>query len=795
MDDLLEEFIAETRETLEKLSAQLVEWEQRPSDRALIDSAFRFVHTVKGSCGFLDLPRLMRLSHAAEDVLSCARSGAVAATPDLVTASLRVIDRIAALTDALETGQAIYDNDDELISAMLAFISGSEGVPDPTDEAAHADEHFDPTNGQDTHARRAQARSVRVSLALLDKLMDGVSDMVLARNEVSRQLRRTASSTELGHAFERLSTSVAEMRDAVGLMRLQHIDRLFSSLPRVLRDICQGLGKEIDLRIEGSEVEVDREMIEALRDPLTHILRNAADHGIEPAEERIAAGKAPIGHIRICARQSGNQILIEIVDDGRGINIEKLGAKAVAAKLCTAAEWQKMTERAQLNMVFMPGLSTADRVSAISGRGVGMDVVKTNIQAIGGSIDIENFEGLGLKMTLRLPLTLSIIAGLSIRAGDQIFGIARNSVIEILSASNPNVRLERLGSASVASIRGKRYPHAKLEDILGIDEAAQDKDTSRSLIIVRPVAGSPFVLDVAAVIDNEELVVKPGAQLIVETGLYAGTSLPDNGRPMLLLEATGLAARIGVSGDIVEATPEEQADESNAPGRRPAALLFVGMDGMKRAIRVTAIDRMQDVAVERIGFTGGKMRVDLDDGLFDVHDLSTVPTKGAVKMLRLTDGQSCVFLAVEDVVDIFRLEAELAPSADPARFEGVTRAFGNVVELVNIFRYFESDAQSCVLPGRKALCYVELQPEDEWESRILAPLLTACGYSVSFDIADRQRADVILNRKAGPGDDDPRVLMLRDASHAPPGEVPSIYRYDRVGLITAIESKLSGAMR
>lgn len=792
MDDLLEDFIAETRETLEKLSAQLVEWEQNPADLALIDSAFRFVHTVKGSCGFLDLPRLLRLSHAAEDVLSSARSGALAASPALVSSVLLVIDRIAALTDALETGQAVYDNDDDLIDAMLAFIPRTQDADELHISAEPDGGVLEPADIGEENSTRTQARSVRVSLALLDKLMSGVSDMVLARNEVSRQLRRVGANSDLENAFARLSTSVAEMRDAVGLMRMQHIDRLFSSLPRLLRDICQDLGKDIDLRIEGSEVEVDREMIEALRDPLTHILRNAADHGIESVAERVEAGKPTVGHIRICARQSGNQILIEVADDGRGINVEKLGARAVAAKLYTAAEWQKLPEKTQLNMVFTPGLSTADQVSAISGRGVGMDVVKTNIQAIGGTIDIENFEGLGVKMTLRLPLTLSIIAGLSVRAGGQVFGISRNSVVEILSASNANVVIERLGSASVASIRGKRFPHAKLEDILGIDEVAGNGE-SRTLIVVRPAVGSTFVLDVAAVIDNEELVVKPGAQLVMETGLYAGTSLPDNGRPMLLLDATGLASRIGVAGDVPE---EEIASENSGQGpseKRPAALLFVGMDGMKRAIRVAAIDRMQDVAVEQVRYTGGKMRVDLDEGLFDIHDLTRIPEEGFVKLLRLTDGQSSIFLAVADVIDIFRLDEELAASADPARFEGVTRAFGDVVELINVFQFFEAGVEAHTHSGRKALCYVESNSGDEWESRILAPLLTACGYAVSFEPADRDRADIILNRNADMTDDDPRIVMLRDNGHARVGEAPSIYRYDRVGLISAIESKLAGA--
>ena len=374
MDELLDDFIAETRDTLELLSSQLVQWEKTPDDRALLDSVFRFVHTVKGSCGFLDLPRLLRLSHAAEDVLSNARDGLLHASPDLVTAVLAAIDQIAALTEALESGVSVKDYDAELIDAMMAFV-----VKLPAE--AKLSDPIEPTNAEGdlepgyTIIGKAKARSVRVSLAHLDNLMNGVSDMVLARNEVSRQLRKSGVDAELDHSFARLSSSVAEMRDAVSLMRMQNIDRLFSSLPRLVRDIGHELGKDIELQIEGGEVEVDREMVEALRDPLAHILRNSADHGIESAEERRSVGKANTGLIRIVARQSGNQIMVEIADDGHGIDLDKLGARAIAAQVISADAWQKLPEKAQLHMIFMPGLSTAERVSAISGRGVGMDVV------------------------------------------------------------------------------------------------------------------------------------------------------------------------------------------------------------------------------------------------------------------------------------------------------------------------------------------------------------------------------------------------------------------------------------
>jgi len=696
------------------------------------------------------------------------------------------------LTEAIESGAAVYDDDEKLIDAMLMHIRGHGQASvhadcrtpnDPLSIGIPLDEPFTVN----------KTRTVRVSLALLDKLMNGVSDMVLARNEVSRQLRKAGRNNDVEQSFSRLSASVAEMRDAVGSMRMQNIDKLFSSLPRLVRDIAIALGKEIELRIDGSEVEVDREMVEALRDPLTHILRNAADHGIESAAERRAAGKDPIGHIHITARQSGNQIVIDIIDDGRGINVEKLGVRAIAAKAVTASGWNKMSTRAQLNTIFTPGLSTADIVTSISGRGVGMDVVQTNLQSIGGTIELENHEGQGLKMTLRLPLTLSIMAGLSVRAGGQIFGIARSSVVEMLSATNANAKLEEVGGRKIACIRGKRYPFKALEDLLGVDFAPQIPGESRTLIVMRPAVGESFVLEVAAVIDNEELVVKPGAPLIMATGLFAGTSLPDNGKPMLLLDPSGIAAALGLSDIDRDDRSNDPVAAADAVRDGPLALLFIAMNGSKQALRLSAIDRMEDVDASAIRFVGGRMRVWVDDALFDVWELDTLPADGQVKLLKLSDGENCCYLAVRDVLDIFSIAGDITPSSQPDLFEGIIRAFDEHVELRSIFALFETSDRRHRPRKTAPLCFIDCAGESQWERTILAPLLSASGYSVSFDPSDHSKAAIVLHRdiaKARMAVDDPRTLHLRDSSHVANESVPSIYRYDRPGLISAIEDKL-----
>ena len=456
MEDLINEFIAETREMLEALGGEIVAWEAEPDDRARLDAIFRFVHTVKGNCGFFDLPRLESLSHAAEDVLAEVRSGKRSADPRLVSAVLAIIDRIGELVQALETGESLSSDDDQQLIAALS-------------------ETYEPV--ETTHASasaqmdaRKVIRSIRLSVDLLDRMMSGVSDMVLARNELARRLRDAPGDMAVDAAFERVSGCIAEMRDAITRTRMQRIDNLFATLPRMVRDLAAELDKQVALEVDGGDVELDREMIEMIRDPLTHIIRNAIDHGIEAPEARRKANKPETGTLRVCARQSGNQILIEVGDDGRGLDGEKLVRKAIANGLVTSEQAERLSPAQRTALIFEAGISTASEVTAISGRGVGMDVVRANIERIGGVVDVDSKPGQGVRLTLRVPLTLTIIPALTVSAGGQCYAIPRSAIEEIVRRSSDMVRIEAVGGSYVASIRDKRIPLASLAEVLGVAE-------------------------------------------------------------------------------------------------------------------------------------------------------------------------------------------------------------------------------------------------------------------------------------------------------------------------------------
>ncbi|WP_040370896.1 chemotaxis protein CheA [Blastomonas sp. AAP53] len=780
MDDLVQEFIAETRETLDALASELVLWEQDPQDSERLASIFRFVHTVKGSCGFLNLPRFERLSHAAEDVLAQVRDGRREASAALVDAVLAVIDRIGELIIVMETGEALPDGSDaDLIAAL--------GRSDEPLEIAQPKAAPLPDDARGA-ARRQAIRSIRVPLDLIDHLMNGVSDMVLARNEVARCLRDEQNGASLDNAFERLSACIADMRDAIGQTRMQRIERIFSPMPRLVRDLCADLGKQVDLRTSGNNVELDREMIEMIRDPLTHIIRNSIDHGIESPAARRIIGKPETGRLNISARQSGNQILIEIADDGRGIDTDKLMSRALTSKVRNAAEINALSERARLELIFAPGLSTADSVTAVSGRGVGMDVVRSNIERIGGSIDLENNPGKGLRVILRVPLTLTIIPCLTVRAGGQEFAMPRSAIREILFDTNNQVRIQQVGGCDLAHIRGECLPYVALETLLGLELNPDPSSSYRTIITVNAASDLRYALGVEEVIDHEELVVRPGAPVIMADGLYAGTTLPDNGRPMLLLDPLGLAhrAQLNERGRLDPSTGED-AQATPVPDGG-SALLFRETSGDLRLIALSAVERVEDVSTDRLAIAAGQVRVSIDGESRPVIGLSAVPAESHVKLLHLTDGRMQLMYSVDDVIDIVRLPAKVEPAPRPGLVGGIALLGDLQLEVLDVHWIFssqggapsESERPACRLIGQ----------DDPWTRNILAPLVAAAGYRpilTSAD-ADDDGVDAVISIIVGDAAPAPvalrgQIIRLSDSISSTGQDCDTIYRYDRAALL------------
>ena len=774
MDDLIADFVAECRDMLESLGGEIVAWEAQPDDRARLDSIFRFVHTVKGNCGFFEFPRLESLSHAAEDALADVRAGRRQADPALVSAVLAVIDRIGEMVEVIASGEKLPEgHDGDLIDALQPGAEAA--VPAAAAVVGEA------------AARSVAPRTIRLSVELLDRVMSGVSDMVLARNELARRLRDSSVEVEVDSAFERLSGIIAEMRDAITRTRMQRIENLFVGLPRMVRDLTGELGKQVLVDIDGGDVELDREMIEMIRDPLTHIVRNAVDHGIEKPADRLKAGKREIGLLTVSARQSGNQILIDIVDDGRGIDGKKLVEKAVAAGIIDAAEGGKLSAKERLALIFEAGLSTAREVTSISGRGVGMDVVRSNVERIGGVVEVDSRPGQGTRMTLRVPLTLTIIPALTVSIGSQHFAIPRSAIEEIVRANGESVTLSQVGGAGVATIRGRRVPEIALADVLGLPSALSDEE--RTLIVLKPAGGDVYALAVDKVHDHEELVVKPAAPAIMATGLYAGTTLADDGSPILLFDAAGLARVGGVRIEAQERTPRGAEKSASAGAAEVPVLLFRDVHGARRAIRLGVVDRIEEVPAEAIQPGAGQLRVQLGEVILPVAGLDRPPEGGGkVRLFRLNDGRSEVALAFREVIDMASLAQEIIPAGVAGPVEGVTLVNGEPAELVDAHWLFASLGAGTA-SARTPLC--RLPADDAWMQNMLRPIVEAAGYRVVGGDGDEQADLVIVAEGAEPPAGAAARTIWLSASPDAANE-NSIYRYDRAGLMQALKGAAQG---
>ena len=715
MDDLIADFVAECREMLEALGGEIVAWEANPDDRARLDSIFRFVHTVKGNCGFFDFPRLEALSHAAEDALADCRAGRRAPDAALVSAVLAIIDRIGEMIAAIDAGEELPEGDDSPLIDALA--PGAEG---PSVQAAA------PAATEAALKGTSTPRTIRLSVELLDRVMSGVSDMVLARNELARRLREAPGEVEVDGAFERLSGIIAEMRDAITRTRMQRIENLFVALPRMVRDLSAELGKQVLVDIDGGDVELDREMIEMIRDPLTHIIRNAVDHGIELPAERMKSGKREIGLLCVSARQSGNQILIEIADDGKGIEASKLVEKAVANGVIERDAAQKMSRGEQLALIFEAGLSTAQAVTAISGRGVGMDVVRSNVERIGGVVEVDSTPGKGTRMVLRVPLTLTIIPALTVSIGTQHFAIPRSAIEEIVRANGSSVTLEKIGGAGVATIRGRRVPEVALADILGLPSEMEDKD--RTLVVLRPAGGDVYALAVDRIHDHEELVVKPAAPAVMATGLYAGTTLADDGSPILLFDPAGLAQVGGVRLEAIERGGRAVEGPVAVNSSDVPVLLFRGLDGARRALRLGVVDRIEEVvASEAIRPSAGQLRVQLGEAILPLAGVDNIDElEGKVRVFRLNDGEHEIGYAFREVIDLMSLDREVIPAEIPGAVSGVTLIDGEPAELIDAHWLFAEHLGATVRPQTQLVC--RLPEGDAWMQNMLRPIVEAAGY-------------------------------------------------------------------
>jgi two-component system chemotaxis sensor kinase CheA len=779
MDDLLREFLTETSESLDTVDVELVRFERDPNNAKILGNIFRLVHTIKGTCGFLDLPRLEALAHAAETLMGKFRDG-MPVTGDAVSLILASIDRIKEILGELEaTQQEPQGTDPELISELerLALAGGAVAMPEPREAtgsltyqvlerplrpgevsldelerafretaveietpAEPAKAERKPSTAKEDDERgevKLANQTLRVNVDTLEHLMTMVSELVLTRNQLLEIVRRHEES-EFKVPLQRLSNVTAELQDGVMKTRMQPIGSAWQKLPRVVRDLATELGKDIDLQMVGAETELDRQVLELIKDPLTHMVRNSADHGLELPSERRALGKPEKGTIRLSAHHEGGHIVIEIADDGRGLNADRIRTKALAAGLASEADIEKMSEAQIHKFIFAPGLSTAQAVTSVSGRGVGMDVVKTNIDQIGGAIDVKSTPGAGSSFTIKIPLTLAIVSALIVEAAGERFAIPQLAVIELVRAhANSEHRIERIKDTPVLRLRNKLLPLIHLGTLLRIGTGANGVGES-GFIVVTQVGNQKFGIVVDGVFHTEEIVVKPMSSVLRHIGMFSGTTILGDGSVIMIVDPNGLAESVGSAATGPQDSGErEAADESATAAQTISLLVFRAGSQDYKAVPLSLVTRLEEIDAKTIESANGRRLVQYRGHLMPLMSVtqdSRVRTQGVQPLLVFSEAGRSMGLIVDEIVDIVEDRLTIEVTSHTPGVLGSAIVKGKATEIVDVGHFlplaFADWGQRKDMARRAAAPRLLLVDDSAFFRGMLSPVLQAAGYDV-----------------------------------------------------------------
>ena len=638
-EELLNEFLIESYENLDRLDQDLVALEQDPQNRDRLGSVFRTIHTIKGTCGFLAFSKLEAVAHVGENLLSRLRDLDLLLTAEITTGLLAMVDAVRQMLASIEkTGQEGDADHTELI-ANLTRLNQADKKPGqapaaaptpvvaasaPEPPAATVTVTAAPTSPAADDDRRTAVSdsSLRVDVTLLDKLMNLVGELVLARNQILQFTAAHADSSLIG-ASGRLNLVTSELQEGVMKTRMQPIGNVWSKFPRIVRDLATACAKEVRLEMEGRETDLDKTIIEAIKDPLTHIVRNSVDHGIESPAVRKANGTNPEGTIRLRAFHEGGQINIEISDDGAGINPAKVRSKAVQQGMVTAEQAAAMSDHEAMRLIFAPGFSTAEKITNVSGRGVGMDVVKTNIEKIGGQVDILSKIGEGTTLKIKIPLTLAIIPALMVAAGGDRYAIPQVSLLELVRLEGEQARqgVERIQNALFYRLRGNLLPLVHLNRALAVDPAFEEDAIN---IVVLKADDRQFGLIVEEINDTEEIVVKPLGTQLKGTTVFAGATIMGDGKVALILDVLGIAQRANVVSELRDRARSDAGARPKAEGTgdQQTLLLFRVGDSDRMAIPLGLVARLEEFPQSSIERSGDEEVVQYRDAILPLISLT-----------------------------------------------------------------------------------------------------------------------------------------------------------------------------
>jgi len=812
MDDLLSEFLTETAESLDVVDVELVKFEQEPNNSEILDNIFRLVHTIKGTCGFLGLPRLESLAHSAESLMGKYRDGATP-TEDGVSIILETIDRLKEILEQLEQQGAEPDGSDETLIAQLDAMSQEamdalngvsaepepqpkpenvlerdikpgevsldeleaafQSAPGPEDELSAASPEPTPepepepvsvpevsaapvkkepvVKKEDVKAKEGgavKAQTIRVNVETLEELMTMVSELVLTRNQLLEMVRRLDDS-EFKVPLQRLSNVTAELQQGVMQTRMQPIGNAWQKLPRIVRDLSKELDKQINLEMIGAETELDRQVLDQIKDPLTHMVRNSGDHGLETTAGRLAADKPEVGNITLSAYHEGGHIIIKIADDGQGLPTDKIKAKVISNGIATEAELEEMSENQIHKLIFHAGLSTAEKVTNVSGRGVGMDVVRTNIELIGGTIDLTSVEGEGTTFIIKIPLTLAIVSALIVESSGQRFAIPQLAVVELVkSHAKAEHRIEMINDSPVLRLRNKLLPVISMSRLLGQEDTCKTIDGEEGqidqnvFVVVVQVGGQTFGIVVDAVFHTEEIVVKPMSNMLRDITLFSGNTILGDGSVILIVDPNGIAQAVANerTGQDVQHVDKAEASDFIQNDEKTAMLVFRAGSQDLKAVPLSLVTRLEEIEVEKIERSNNRDLVQYRGKLMPllyIEDNLSHNESGVQPILVFADEAHSMGLVVDEIVDIVEDRLSIEISSDKAGVVGSAVIKGRATEVIDVGYYlpkaFDDWLEKRDIPNPvKRDLQLLLVDDSAFFRNMLAPLLSSAGYNVTM---------------------------------------------------------------
>ena len=766
MEDLLPDFLLETHESLVQLDAQVTRLERDLDNTSILAAIFRQVHTIKGTCGFLGLSRLEKLAHATENVLDQHRDRTLPVTVGSIRLILRAFDGIRAIVDGIQlTGLEPEGTDAVLIAELTASAetrlpitnTATDMTATSTPLAAGPVAATTPSHVLIPPVAEVAtilppdpvAQTVRVSIKVLESLMALVSELVLTRNQLL-QLARAHESDLFAGPLQRLSHITSDLQQGITKTRMQPISNAWSNLPRLVRDLTNELGKEIELAMFGGGTELDRQIVELIKDPLIHMVRNSADHGIEDAIDRRAAGKPEQGHLRLNAYHEGGHVVVELSDDGRGLPVDRIKTKIISHCFATETELAEMSDQEVQSFIFRAGFSTAAAVTAVSGRGVGMDVVKTNIEQINGTIDVTSERGKGTLFTVKIPLTLAIVSALIVEVRGDRFAIPQISILELVRAHTNGMNdlvagrrtservIERINNTPVLRLREHLLPLVDLGDLLKLDDAnGREATADGRYVVVIQVGACRFGLIVDQVFDTEEIVVKPVAPIIRHITAFSGNTILGDGSVIMILDPSGIARATGIGTGLGGANVKRAAVEQTSKQKISLLLIKAG-DEYGKAVPLDLVSRLESIKHEAIEYPGGQPMTQYRGKLMPLvaisaPNLNRLPSE-TQPVLVFADDNRVMGLMVDEIVDVVEDWLNVELSTDQPGFLGTAIVKGRATNILDtgywLHRAFK-DWFGGAAAHRSEPPQVLVVEDSQFFRSLIIPALAAQGYHVT----------------------------------------------------------------